>query len=224
MAVFQKQNSDVRLDIEISNFSNCLSMLSAKLGPNSYKEAMRFEVGKILQAAAERTKASSVAMIKANNPPPGENWSKGTRWATIDGKKYRWDWRLKNKTWKYWKTMHAQKIAVLSAKIGLAQHVWVEIAKKLGLTIAGTAKSQTAKTRSVPMGSLANAMTTETPEKLIMEISNLSKYARFANADQALFSAIKGRNTYFAKNLAAGVFKDAKRIAAKYPGITITQL
>jgi hypothetical protein len=214
---------DVKLEIETRRFDACISQLALKLGTNSYRAAMYGEIGKVLQAAAERTKKATARSIAENNPKPGVPWVNAVRWGTVAGKKYRWDWKLKNDRWKLWNQMHAEKVAKLKAKAGLAQSIFVEIAKKLGLAIRGTTASNAVKTSTVNPASLASVAVEDGKDKLVVVIEDLSNYARRCGADQALYSAIHGRVKFFERNLAEGVFRDAKQIAAKYPGIEVTQ-
>jgi hypothetical protein len=61
----------------------------------------------------------------------------------------------------------------------------------------------------------------ETAKGMIITVTNRLPYGKGAKLDTKLEQAIRGRVSFFEKNLGMGVFKDYKTIADKYPGMKV---
>ena len=121
--------------------SNSLSMSVANLGLMrafdeiakaagvTYKEVVRSEAAKILEAASKNTAAAQVKLIEEN--------AKAAAWRKLsNGKTYKMSWKMPDAVWLLVQKQIAASIKRRKAARGLAKKSWKQVADDLGLSIA----------------------------------------------------------------------------------------
>lgn len=104
------------------------------------------------------------------------------------------------------------------ANIGLGRQSWIQMAESLRLNISGLIAGEDA------MAARAKYQNGRGEERqgngtYAITLINTLPYCRRAKLDAIMARAINGRATKFLSAVKQGVFQDAKKLAAKYPGL-----
>lgn len=193
------------------------------------------EVGKVLEGAARNTKAGSKAKIASRfknatfSMQPSDMYSpkSGRTGVNVSANgfiPYYLRNRYPDNLWALMSARRNASFAAAIAAIGLSKRSWFEIAKRLGLTISvpAYAKKAVASTgKDYPEN--ISIKIERGNGKLQISFFNSQPTVNKIGGARALQVAIDGRVKGFLVSLSKGTFTSAAKIAAKYPGIRITQ-
>jgi len=202
--------------------SNSLSMSVANLGLMrafdeiakaagvTYKEVVRSEAAKILEAASKNTAAAQVKLIEEN--------AKAAAWRKLsNGKTYKMSWKMPDAVWLLVQKQIAASIKRRKAARGLAKKSWKQVADDLGLSIAVPSYVEAATTPKGDYPSDGKAIEETSGSDFAIVLRNSRTYS--PSVFDAIRKAMNGREKFFRKNMELGVFKNIETIAAKYPGL-----
>lgn len=206
--------ADAGIQVKAEAFNRALREMTVRLRNHATEqEVITAEVGKVLEATLAKTKAASLSKIRTAHQQK--------EWTTVNGKRYRLTNRYPNAVWSqvgdYRKAALARKLAAR----GMAKQSWLALAKKLGVTIAAPGYVQNATVPNVDNAQNVSTERNDGEKSFGIRIENGSPLLTFADARQAFFAALAGRERFYFNNLKRGVFNDLKTIAAKYPGIVV---
>lgn len=178
-------------------------------------EILENEVAAILQRALSRTKSARAQQIR-------EAYAKKT-WTHLDKKRYYLKNRYPDELWARIVEARKETLRKRLQRRGLSKQSWEMLAQAMGMTIAAPAfvKNANVNGRKFRENVLANKGTSR--DKPFIEGTNRAPSVDTPGAAgrSALQGAISGRVKFFEKNLAEGVFRDVREIAAKYPGMKV---
>ena len=207
------------LKIDTSNFNRAIKDIARYSGA-SLGDVIEHEAGKVLEAAVRYTPAAKIAAIK-------DKFSKSELWMgdAGNGKKL-YDLRHRYPD-RIWQTIEAKRKASLQKKLrarGLSKQSWYLLAAELGLVIkvpgfVPKALARSGKTH--PENFTARRLRTRAGAGIYFANRQPTVQTPAVRGRSALQRAINGRAAFFRRNLAAGVFRDVKKIAAKYPGCRV---
>ena len=202
--------------------SNSLSMSVANLGLMrafdeiakaagvTYKEVVRSEAAKILEAASKNTAAAQVKLI--------EERAKAAAWRKLsNGKTYKMSWKMPDAVWLLVQKQIAASIKRRKAARGLAKKSWKQVADDLGLSIAVPSYVEAATTPKGDYPEDGKATEESKGSDFAIVLRNSRTYS--PSVFDAIRKAMNGREKFFRKNMELGVFKSIETIAAKYPGL-----
>jgi|GEM_PF-4326369 len=183
----------------------------ARVSGKDFRTVVRNETEKILEGAARRTSMAQAKDIKAAQEAKG--------WKNINGKLYKLSHKYPDATWAMIKREQKRSLVEKLKVRGLARKIWLQIAQELNLTIkvAGQVRKATTKKGDYPID--ASGSETGSGSGYTIQGTSLRNYA--PGIVRALSGAIRGRLSFFKTNMRKGVFKKAKDIAAKYPGLYV---
>lgn len=182
----------------------------AKAAGVTYKEVVRSETAKILEAAAKNTAAAQVALIEKN--------AKEKPWRKLsNGKKYKMSWKMPDAVWLLVQKQIAASIKRRKAARGLAKKSWKQVADDLGLSVSVPSYVAAATTPKGDYPSDGQATEQSKGSDFAIVLRNSRTYS--PSVFDALRKAMNGREKFFRENLKQGVFKSIETIAAKYPGL-----
>lgn len=182
----------------------------AKAAGVTYKDVVRSEAAKILEAASKNTAAAQVKLI--------EERAKAAAWRKLDnGKKYKMSWKMPDAVWLLVQKQIAASIKRRKAARGLAKKSWKQVADDLGLTIAVPSYVESATTPKGDYPEDGKATEESKGSDFAIVLRNSRTYS--PSVFDAIRKAMNGREKYFRENLKQGVFKSIGTIAAKYPGL-----
>lgn len=112
------------------------------------------------------------------------------------------------------------EIAKGFASIGLARKSWIQIAESMRLDLTGLAEGEDAMAARALYN---NGASREQMGRGIFQATliNLLPYGRRMGLPSVIARAINRRTQTFAKNMKRGVFQDAEKVLAKYPGMFV---
>ena len=202
--------------------SNSLSMSVANIGLMrafdeiaksagvTYKEVVRSEAAKILEAASKNTIAAQVQLI--------EQRVKSKSWRTLsNGKTYIMSWKMPDSVWALAQAQIAASIKRRKAARGLAKKSWKQVAADMGLNIAVPSYVEAATTPNGDYPEDGKATEESNGSDFAVVLRNSRTYS--PSVFDAIRKAMNGREKFFRKNMEQGVFKSIETIAAKYPGL-----
>ena len=181
----------------------------AKAAGVTYKEVVRSEAAKILEAASKNTLAAQVQLIEKN--------VKASPRRKLNGKLYNMAWKMPDAVWAQAQAQIAASIKRRKASRGLAKKSWIQVAKSIGLSVSapGYVESATTKKGDYPEDGKATEETKGSDFAIVLRNSRTYSPSVF----DAIRKAMNGREKFFRENLKQGVFKSIETIAAKYPGL-----
>lgn len=196
------------INVVTSDFSRAMREMSRITG-FSFADIIRAETKSILEAAAKKTAAAQVKLIKANID------SRPAR--TTGGKTYLMKWRMPDAVWAAIQKQKKDSLKRRKDARGLAKKSWVQAAEKLGLTlkVPSYVSKATAKGGDYPQN--AQAEEKQNGSEFFIQITNERTYSR--SVIDAIRAAMRGRTRFFQNNLKRGVFQKTSELAAKYPGL-----
>ncbi len=212
---------EFQVELETEGFQRMLDDMDRHIKGVSYDDILRAEVGSVLSKAASLTKKAKEGLIEQHirdNAPPANK--KG--WYKPDGQNARRrEWRLKSSEWSAYKKYHNARIKEARARAGLAAQAWVQIGEQLKIAVKAAKGVQRAKVDGQKIKHEGTSGTRS--EKGQHSISYTLRYGNpvgaHAKTTRALRRAMKGRESFYRRNLKEGVFASARSIAKKYPGI-----
>lgn len=227
----------VTVQLDARAYNQMLRDLSFILGRSvTYRDLIRSETRAVLQTAASRTKAASRAtMRKKYRVPKGREKVAGWM-ARLNGSPISLHWHFKPSRWakimaisKRAKLINAVGIEEASRRMiataGLAKQSWLHLAVALGLFIKVPAYAYEARTLrgGLPFGNTRATQRFDNSAIGYIEVRNSSPPAnsKGSGGQRAINSAIRGRITFFNRNMREGAFKTAAGVARAYPGITV---
>lgn len=219
--------SPVKIEMDAANLSGAMRELSRLTG-RSFNDVVRSETKAILQRAQSRVKSASKKSIEASiekrpfftlHETDYEARDRSNVKMTRNGFiKYSTDKKYPNKIWSEFEASKKESVARrLSAK-GLQRKAFLQLAEKLSMNldkIPGYVRKANVNGQDYPDD--ARAKSVFTSSGLTIECELRRTYGQGILG--YIQSAMKGRVSYFRKNLRDGVFKKADLIAAKYPGL-----
>ena len=214
----------VTLSIDERNFQDMLDFLNARMRVEDYDTILMNEVKSVLVSATKKTKKASKKVIRQHiiSTIPDKN-SPGWYKPTGHGARMR-KWRVKDSEWAAYKRYKQAQIKELQSRVGLSAQSWVEIGKELGIQVPAPGYVLKAKVNGSPVKHRVSGTRKQSgPKQVSYTLLYQNPSGAFAGARNALQSAIRGRVSYFKRNLREGVFHSARDTAAKYPGITATR-
>ncbi|NBR49590.1 hypothetical protein EBU02_12250 [bacterium] len=164
----------------------------AKAAGVTYKEVVRSEAAKILEAASKNTTAAQVKLIKMS-------------------------WKMPDAVWLLVQKQIAASIKRRKAARGLAKKSWKQVAEDMGLTIAVPSYVEAATTKNGDYPGDGKATEESKGSDFAIVLRNSRTYS--PSIFDAIRRAMNGREKFFRENLKQGVFKSIETIAAKYPGL-----
>jgi hypothetical protein len=207
---------DFQVTIDNQNMTNALKALQKVTGA-SFREVVRFEAGKALEAAIKFTPALQVQKIKANyEKRPVQVVDGKLYFLPASGTKRKYPVSL-------WLKILAAKKRSLDRRLaarGLAKKAWSQLAQTLGIAVKIPAAFSKAEHRGKDYPQNATATENKSGAAFYIQGRNTRLYARGTVA--AINRGINGRAKFFATNLRKGVFKKNSEIAARYPGLSVT--
>lgn len=229
MGSFNLVKPDLKLEVKIDQFSGFLKEFERRLeGAATMQQITDFEVSRVMEKAISETGKADKAKMRDRIA--------GLRMITLDGKRIP---LMNKKTGRFqrfpdatWAQITAKKKIMLDLLLqarGLSAQSWYLLALKLGYAVKAPAyvKAALPSKRRAALA-VQNNVSIERVRTAKgnygVEITNKMPILRFNPPAglAALFTAIAGRIGYFKKNMAKGVFDDAKAVAAKYKGIQVT--
>lgn len=228
----ERNDAMSRLVVDTTRFNQMVREISRRANVPD-EETLTHEVGKVLEQTIRNTKSATVSSIRASSEnakvtmQPEELYTprsprigvKVTRTGSIAywlGNRYPND---------LWSRIVSRRKASLVDRLkarGLARRSWLDIAKKLGLTInfpgyvaiaiPRTGKEHPENTR---------VQLQKQSGKLQISFQNSQPTVNRIGGNAALQAAINGRYKFFLTQMAKGTFNDIAKIAKKYPGMTI---
>lgn len=229
MGSFNLVKPDLKLEVKIDQFSGFLKDFEKRLaGAATMQQITDFEVSRVLEKAIKETGKADEAKMRDRIA--------GLRMITISGKRFP---LMNKKTGRFqrfsdatWAKITMRKQIMLDLLLrarGLSAQSWYLLALKLGYEVKCPAYVKAAlPVKRQLMLAVENNVSIERVRTAQgnygVEITNKMPILRFNPPAglAALFTAIAGRIGYFKKNMAKGVFDDAKATAAKYKGIQVT--
>jgi len=199
------------LSLSVAN----LSLMSAfdqiaKAAGVTYKEVVRSETAKILEAASKNTIAAQVQLI--------EQRAKSKSWRKLsNGKTYMMSWKMSDSVWALAQAQIAASIKRRKAARGLAKKSWKQVATSIGLTVSIPSYAEAATTPNGDYPEDGKATEETKGSDFAIVIRNSRTYS--PSVFDAIRKAMKGREKFFRENIKLGVFKSIETIAAKYPGL-----
>lgn len=182
----------------------------AKAAGVTYKEVVRSEAAKILEAASKNTAAAQVKLI--------EERAKAAAWRKLsNGKTYKMSWKMPDAVWLLVQKQIAASIKRRKAARGLAKKSWKQVADDLGLSIAVPSYVEAATTPKGDYPEDGKATEESKGSDFAIVLRNSRTYS--PSVFDAIRKAMNGREKFFRENLKQGVFKSIETIAAKYPGL-----
>lgn len=224
----KRRSEGFTVEFETEKFNKLLAEMAQQVSSATLKSIVRGEVAAVLFSAAQKTKKANKKRITsevntqkwealARKPKPlGGNAAKAK--AILNSQKI-----LARKK---------KRLAEALRRVGAAADGFLYIARKMNLKpLNANQKRGIGKLLTTPPA--VNGQPIQHRGTGGKEISTgKGSYAvkvyygnpvgRWAGAGKALRLAVLGRKNFFRRNLKEGVFKDAKQIAAKYPGIDVT--
>ena len=182
----------------------------AKSAGVTYKEVVRSEAAKILEAASKNTAAAQVKLIEEN--------AKAAAWRKLsNGKTYKMSWKMPDAVWLLVQKQIAASIKRRKAARGLAKKSWKQVAEDMGITIAVPSYVEAATTPKGDYPEDGKATEESKGSDFAIVLRNSRTYS--PSVFDAIRKAMNGREKFFRENLKQGVFKSIETIAAKYPGL-----
>ncbi len=181
----------------------------AKSAGVTYKEVVRSEAAKILEAASKNTLAAQVQLIEKN--------VKASPRRKLNGKLYNMAWKMPDALWAQAQAQIAASIKRRKAARGLAKKSWKQVADDLGLSIAVPSYVEAATTPKGDYPGDGKATEESKGSDFAIVLRNSRTYS--PSVFDAIRKAMNGRQKFFLKNMELGVFKNIETIAAKYPGL-----
>ena len=181
----------------------------AKAAGVTYKEVVRSEAAKILEAASSNTLAAQVQLIEKN--------VKAAPRRKLNGKLYKMSWKMPDAVWAMAQAQIAASIKRRKASRGLAKKSWKQVADDLGLSIAVPSYVESATTKNGDYPGDGKATEESKGSDFAIVLRNSRTYS--PSVFDAIQKAMNGREKFFRENLKLGVFKSIETIAAKYPGL-----
>jgi len=216
----RKQGGDLTLEVEVDRFNRCLADMQKALGSTrNMQEVVDHEVGRIVNQAIKKTKKATIRSIRRSQletRPPWRTYDIGNGM-----KKYNLENRYPDAVWARIQGRIKESLTLKYNARELARRVWVEVLNKLGQKVEATGQAQKAQSKNFVAASAAGVERTRGEGNYAVAIENSFGKNRWVGAAQALFGAIAGRRRFFLQNVAKGVFKDLKSVAAKYPGMEV---
>lgn len=197
------KGKEFKVSIESKKMENMFADMQ-KISAKEFIKFVNFEAGKILQKSAQLTKQAGVKKLNA------------------DLASFKQVTNIKGKAWKEKQMQIAEK----KRRIGLAKQTWLYLASLVNLNTSGgrglgRARKATVDNKKIRHDGSARKVSRGKTAYGI-EVIYRNPVGAYVGATSALRRAINGRAAYFKKNVENGVFKRAKTIAQKYPGIDIT--
>jgi len=181
----------------------------AKAAGVTYKEVVRSEAAKILEAASRNTLAAQVQLIEKNvNAAPRRK---------LNGKLYKMSWKLPDAVWAMAQAQISASIKRRKASRGLAKKSWIQVAQSIGLSVSAPRYVEAATTKNGDYPGDGKATEESNGSDFAIVLRNSRTYS--PSVFDAIRKAMNGREKFFRKNMELGVFKSIETIAAKYPGL-----
>ena len=198
----------------------------ARLTGRSFRDVVRAEARSIFEVASRRIRSAKVSEIRKNVeerpfvPIEQDFYSArdraGVRVTANGFIKYSTDNRYPDQLWA---EMQRRKKASIARRIkarGLSRKSMLQVAQSLGMKInvPGYVQSASKDGKDYPDNARASESGTSA-----YTISGQVTRTYDRSIFSAFRSAMRGRTAYFRRNLRNGVFKSAKDIGQKYPGL-----
>jgi len=210
----------VRSELVATRFNRYLQELAAIDPTIEFSALVRSEAAAVMLAALSRTKAASVAKIRAAVDD--------REWVTFSGKRYRIGgddpWRLPDPLWGQIEAYRQQRADLKLAARGISKQSWLLLAKALREVqsrVPAYVASANVRGRQYPEN--VSATDSSTPAGFILTVLNNSPVVQHAGGQWALLGAMQGRVSYFRRNMQHRAFQTLESRARKYPGIWVTQ-
>lgn len=200
--------------VDVSRFNAMVLELKQKTGA-SIASIVESEVRSTLEAALKTTKAAKVATIKRNQETQ--------QWVTVNGKRMRRDWRMKDATYAEAKRKHGARTKILEQARGLSKRQVLDMAASVGLNLRGTpayvrAARASAKAHRNQKNTTGRREIRPFRYVLAMRLDYPLAFLPTVGIQRALNRAIQGRVKFFKRNAKEGVFDSAAATVAKYGG------
>lgn len=228
----ERDNAMSRLVVDTSKF-NAMVREIARRAAVPEEEVLTNEVGKVLEQTIKNTPSATVSSIRSSSEnaefsmQSQEMYTPRTPRAGVNVSQRGFiAYYLRNRyPDALWSLMSARRKASLAARLkarGLARRSWLDIAKKLGLSIsfAGYIATAIPRTGKEHPENTRVQLQRQTG-KLQISFQNSQPTVNRIGGSAALQAAINGRYKFFLTQMAKGTFNDIAKIAKKYPGMTI---
>jgi len=229
----------LKITIDTRNMNRAIAAISRFSGV-AHEEVIEEEAGKILEAAVRLTPAAKMQKIKAHYASLGNSWvtespelytpvspsgiSHRAKVKVTKTGKIRYDMSHRYPD-ALWAAITGERKTRLEAALrarGLSKNAWLMLGQAAGITVKapGYVKQAIPSTGKVHPEN-ATARKTRPSGRYGIFFETIQPTLITIGGHRILQRAINGRVKYFERNLKLGVFKDLKKIAARYPGLTI---
>lgn len=222
--------TDVQLTAKTQEFSGFLRDLEKKLTQGTtMRQVTDYEVAKVLEMSVELTGKADEAKIRSAVG--------GLKVITLNGKKQGLFNKKRGQFQHFgdalWGKITRQRKLILHRKllaVGLTKQSWWLIAQLMGYDVKApnyvkTALPSRGRSKINPWRNVSIRRDEPKNGRYGIEIWNRMPLLDVPHGPQgvrAFFAAIAGRIGFFRRNLSKGVYDDAKKVAAKYPGIKVS--
>lgn len=207
--------AQLKLEVITTDFNRMLAAL-ARIDPKiEFSQIIKAEAIAVVRTALSRTKAAKVSAIRRD--------AEKREFTTFGGKRY----FLANRyPTPLWNSIEAQRTKSLQTKLnsrGLSKKSWLHLGALLGANLSAPAYVQNANYNGRTYPEDAAKREEGTAAAYVLTIFNTSPIVQAAGGRRALLSAMRGRVTYFQRNLQHRAFRTIDTRAKAYPGIFVTQ-
>lgn len=202
----------LKVELITRDFNRMLEELAAIDPRIEFRDVIFSEATSVVEGALRRTRAASVAGIRKNH--------ESRTWTTFNGKKYHIsEWRLPDPLWNEIQHARRERLQTKLASRGLAKQSWIHVASALSRTITAPAYVVNANYRSHQYPVDGDKQEQGSGTDYALTIINSSPIVQAAGGQASLLGAMRGRVSYFQRNLEHRAFRSLAERAKKYPGI-----
>lgn len=202
----------LKVELVTRDFNRMLAELAAIDPKVELRDIIFSEATAVIEGALRRTVAAKVQRIKDRQA--------SHTWTTFSGKKYHIaEWRLPDQLWNQIQRQRKERLQTRLNARGLSKQSWLHVASALGKTIPVPAYVANANYKSQQYPVDGDKREEGASSNFSLTIINSSPIVQKAGGQAALLAAMRGRASYFQRNLAHGVFNSIATRAKKYPGI-----
>lgn len=221
-----------RVTVDTSQFNAMVREIAQSAGVPD-ETVLIYEVGKILEQTIQNTKAATVSSIRSSSEnaeysmQPDDLYTPVVPRQGVNSSKRGFiAYYLRNRyPNNLWAKISARRKTSLIAKLkarGLARRSWLDIARRLGLSIkfpayVGTAVARTGKEYKEN----TSVQIQRQKSKLQITFQNSQPTVNKIGGGYALQAAVSGRVKYFMAGMSKSVFDKVATIAKRYPGMII---
>jgi hypothetical protein len=202
----------LKVELVTRDFNRMLAELAAIDPKIEFRDIIIAEATAVVEGALRRSAAAKVQRIKDRQA--------SRTWTTFAGKKYHIaEWRLPDHLWNQIQRQRKERLQTRLNARGLSKQSWLHVASALGKTISVPAYVTNANYKGQQYPIDGESSEEGVSKNYALTIINSSPIVQKAGGQFALLSAMRGRASYFRRNLAHGVFDSIATRAKKYPGI-----